>query len=169
MRKILILFTGGTIASEKTEEGLEPALKAEEILAYLPEIGSDINLDTLQICNLDSTNVDYRVWLGVVKALEENYEKYYLKALKMRSLIKDSYDMLFRHYALFIIPYTGDADPYSVGANLAGLPAMTLPFVPYDAMDDDDEIVEAGVHMIAGANYENNLLKAANIYEQEVL
>ncbi len=76
MRKILILFTGGTIASEKTEEGLEPALKAEEILAYLPEIGSDINLDTLQICNLDSTNVDYRVWLGVVKALEENYEKY---------------------------------------------------------------------------------------------
>lgn len=98
---------------------------------------------------------------------EENYEKYYLKALKLRSLIKDTYDMLFREYALFIVPYTKEADPYSVGANIAGLPSMTLPYVSYDALTEEDEIVEAGVHMIAGANYENNLLKAAYIYEQE--
>lgn len=100
---------------------------------------------------------------------EDNYEKYYLKALKLRSFIKDSYDMLLRNYALFIVPYTNDADPYSVAANLAGLPAMTIPFVPYDAMEEDDEIVAAGLHMIAGANYENNLIKAAYTYEQEVL
>ena len=100
---------------------------------------------------------------------EENYEKYYLKALKLRSLIKDAYDMLFREYALFIVPYTSKKDIYSVAANLSGLPAMTIPFVPHDALEEDDEIVEAGLHMIAGANYENNLIKAAYIYEQEVL
>ena len=100
---------------------------------------------------------------------EENYEKYYLKALKLRSLIKESYDMLLRSYALFIIPYTNGTEPYSVAANLAGLPAMTIPFVPFGAMEEDDEIVEAGLHMIAGANYENNLIKAAYAYEKEVL
>ena len=38
MRKILMLFTGGTIASVKTEAGLEPVLNAEQILSYLPEL-----------------------------------------------------------------------------------------------------------------------------------
>ena len=99
---------------------------------------------------------------------EENYETYYLKALKLRSLIKDAYDMLFREYALFIVPYTSGPDPYSVAANLAGLPAMTIPYKAYDAIEEGDEILEAGIHMIAGANYENNLLKAAYVYEQEV-
>ena len=76
MRNILILFTGGTIASMKTEQGLEPVLDAEQILSYLPEMSTDIKLDSLQICNLDSTNVDYHVWLKLVDAIEDNYEKY---------------------------------------------------------------------------------------------
>ena len=70
MRNILILFTGGTIASMKTEQGLEPVLDAEQILSYLPEMSTDIKLDSLQICNLDSTNVDYHVWLKLVDAIE---------------------------------------------------------------------------------------------------
>lgn len=144
-------------------EWIEHASQIHEMIAACEKV---MTADEIGLCLEDEEEA---LAFGNYLLEEEHYEKYYLKALKMRSLIKDSYDMLFRHYALFIIPYTGDADPYSVGANLAGLPAMTLPFVPYDAMDDDDEIVEAGVHMIAGANYENNLLKAANIYEQEVL
>ena len=107
--------------------------------------------------------------LGSYLLEEDNYEKYYLKALKVRSLIKDAYDMLFRNYALFIVPYTGSVDPYSVAANLAGLPAMTIPFVPYDKKEEYEETIKAGVYMVAGANYENNLIKAAYTYEQEVL
>lgn len=76
MRNILILFTGGTIASVKTEAGLEPVLDADRILSYLPGMCEDIQLNTLQICNLDSTNVDYRIWLALVNAIKENYEKY---------------------------------------------------------------------------------------------
>ena len=76
MRNILILFTGGTIASVKTAEGLGPVLDAEKILSYLPEIGEDISLNTIQICNLDSTNVDFHIWLKLVEVIEKNYEKY---------------------------------------------------------------------------------------------
>lgn len=76
MRRILILFTGGTIASVKTEAGLEPVLNAEQILSFLPDMGDDIVLDSRQICNLDSTNMDYHIWLKVVSALEEAYDRY---------------------------------------------------------------------------------------------
>lgn len=76
MRNILILFTGGTIASVKTEKGLEPVLDAGQILSYLPPLEREIGLHTLQICNLDSTNMECRWWLALVKAIEENYDKY---------------------------------------------------------------------------------------------
>ena len=35
-KKIMLLTTGGTIASHKTEHGLAPALTAEEILEFHP-------------------------------------------------------------------------------------------------------------------------------------
>ena len=34
MKKILLLSTGGTIASRKTEQGLAPKLTPEELLAF---------------------------------------------------------------------------------------------------------------------------------------
>lgn len=76
MRNILILFTGGTIASVKTAAGLEPLLDAEQILSYLPDISEEISLNTVQVCKLDSTNVDYHVWLRLVEVIEASYEKY---------------------------------------------------------------------------------------------
>lgn len=76
MRTILMLFTGGTIASVKTGNGLEPILDAGQILSYLPEIEEDVHLETVQVCNLDSTNMDYRYWLKLVDVIEENYIRY---------------------------------------------------------------------------------------------
>ena len=76
MRKILMLFTGGTIASVKTEAGLWPVLDAAQILSYLPDMRAEISMDSVQICNLDSTNVDYKVWLKLVETIEAHYEKY---------------------------------------------------------------------------------------------
>ena len=58
MKKILLLCTGGTIASVKTEDGLKPALTAEELLSYVPEVEHIYDLDVLQVCNIDSTNMD---------------------------------------------------------------------------------------------------------------
>ena len=54
MKKILMLGTGGTIASEITESGLSPQLTTEQILHYCPDISGFCSVDCLQLCNLDS-------------------------------------------------------------------------------------------------------------------
>lgn len=36
MKKILLIATGGTIASKYTKEGLSPQISAEELLEYIP-------------------------------------------------------------------------------------------------------------------------------------
>ena len=37
MKKILLIATGGTIASKYTESGLSPQLTADELLSYIPD------------------------------------------------------------------------------------------------------------------------------------
>ena len=36
-KKILLLATGGTIASKKSENGLKPQITPEELLEYIPQ------------------------------------------------------------------------------------------------------------------------------------
>lgn len=76
MRKILMIFTGGTIASVKTQKGLEPVLDAEQILSYLPDLGGHIGLDSVQVCNVDSTNMNCRYWLLILGVIKERYDNY---------------------------------------------------------------------------------------------
>ncbi|HCS67757.1 MAG TPA: L-asparaginase 1 [Oribacterium sp.] len=76
MKKILLLCTGGTIASVKTTDGLKPALTAEELLGYVPEVKRFCEVDVLQVCNIDSTNMTPEVWGQIVHAVNENYDRY---------------------------------------------------------------------------------------------
>lgn len=76
MKKLLILTTGGTIASIKTPHGLIPALTSEELLSFLPEIGSNFHLKTRAICNLDSTNITPDHWLMLAQAIRDEYDSY---------------------------------------------------------------------------------------------
>ena len=76
MKHILMIATGGTIASKETEEGLAPMLSSQELLDCVPEIGSVCRVDAVQPFNLDSTNVYARHWLELVRIVEENYRKY---------------------------------------------------------------------------------------------
>lgn len=76
MKKLLILTTGGTIASVKTPHGLIPALSSEELLSFLPEIGNDFKLTTKAICNLDSTNITPDHWLMMTEAVRKEYNLY---------------------------------------------------------------------------------------------
>lgn len=75
-RKILLIATGGTIASLLSENGLEPGLNASELLSYVPEIQSECDVDTIQVCNIDSTNMTPAVWNDIVQAIETNYSNY---------------------------------------------------------------------------------------------
>ena len=76
MKHILMIATGGTIASKETKEGLAPMLSSQELLDCVPEIGSVCRVDAVQPFNLDSTNVYARHWLELVRIVEENYRKY---------------------------------------------------------------------------------------------
>ncbi|MDY3864847.1 MAG: asparaginase domain-containing protein, partial [Eubacteriales bacterium] len=53
VKKILLLATGGTIASRNLGEGLTPALTAEELLGCVPEIADVCDVTAEQVCNLD--------------------------------------------------------------------------------------------------------------------
>jgi len=76
MKKILLIATGGTIASIKSDEGLLPGVMANQLLEDVPEIKEICEVDCLQPINLDSTNVRPGHWLLLESIIENNYDKY---------------------------------------------------------------------------------------------
>jgi len=75
-KNILLIATGGTIASKKTEDGLAPQITSEELLGYVPEIKEFCNVETIQLLNIDSTNIQPEYWVLMTEAIESNYDKY---------------------------------------------------------------------------------------------
>lgn len=76
LKKILLLATGGTIASKHTEDGMTPALSPDELLKYVPEAGEFCEVDTVQVCSMDSTNIGPKQWLALAEIIEKKYEYY---------------------------------------------------------------------------------------------
>ena len=76
MRKILFIATGGTIASKKSNNGLKPQITPEELLSYIPSLKNICDVDTLQLLNLDSTNMEPKHWSMIVECIKEHYEQY---------------------------------------------------------------------------------------------
>ena len=76
MKKILMIGTGGTIASEMTPEGLTPELNTHQLLAYLPRIAQLCHVDCIQLYSLDSTSIHPTHWLGTAQAIREHYDDY---------------------------------------------------------------------------------------------
>ena len=76
MKQILMIGTGGTIASEMTEAGLVPGMTGAEFLRYVPSVEKLCQVDCLQVCNIDSTNMTPGHWLAMAQAVEEHYDAY---------------------------------------------------------------------------------------------
>lgn len=76
MRRILMLATGGTIASKESGHGLSPAITSEEILGYVPAVGELCSVDAVQLMNLDSTNIGPSHWLEMAAAIRAHYDQY---------------------------------------------------------------------------------------------
>ena len=76
MKKILLIGTGGTIASQVTEDGLAPELTSRQLLEHIPAISDFCNVESLQILNLDSTNIAPCHWLRMVRCLRTHYREY---------------------------------------------------------------------------------------------
>lgn len=77
MKKLLLIATGGTIASKASSEGLQPGITSEELLDYVPELQEFCMVDTVQPFELDSTNVCQEHWLLLEQVIEEAYDRYH--------------------------------------------------------------------------------------------
>ena len=76
MKRILLIGTGGTIASEMTEGGLTPELTTEQLLSHVPAISGICTVDCIQLLNLDSTNITPDHWRMMARCIRARYEEY---------------------------------------------------------------------------------------------
>ena len=122
--------------------------------------------------------VKRRIMLGTYALSAGYYDAYYLKALKVRRLIRQDYDAAFNDIDLIIGPVTAEpafklgelsddplamylVDLYTVSANLAGIPAISLPCGITKAG------LPIGLQLQAPALAEEKLLRAARMFENE--
>ena len=75
-KKILVIGTGGTIASRQSKSGLVPLMSAEELISHVPDVLEFSEIESIQVCNLDSTDVTPDHWMLFVNTLRENYDLY---------------------------------------------------------------------------------------------
>ena len=76
MKKVLLIATGGTIASKRSHHGLKPQITPEELIGYIPQVQSFCEVDTVQLLNLDSTNMEPKHWKMMVHTIREHYDAY---------------------------------------------------------------------------------------------
>ena len=73
MKRILLIATGGTIASTEDGNGLSPALTGEELAQSVPEISGLCELDVVQPMNIDSTNMRPSDWMCIRDVIVKGY------------------------------------------------------------------------------------------------
>jgi len=122
--------------------------------------------------------VKRRMMLGNYVLSSGYYDAYYLKALKVRTLIKNDFDSLFGKYDCILSPtapspafVAGEksdpiqmymTDVYTVPVNIAGLAAVSI---PYSLSKDGLPI---GVQLIVKPLDEQKMLRAAYALEREI-
>lgn len=68
MKKILLLTTGGTIASENEGSGLRPGIPGEGLLSAVPALRGTCEITTVDLLNLDSSNIQPEEWQQIAQA-----------------------------------------------------------------------------------------------------
>ena len=76
MKHILLLATGGTIASKPSQEGLTPGIDSAALIQCVPEAADICRITAEQLFALDSTEVHAAHWLAMAGEIEKRYEDY---------------------------------------------------------------------------------------------
>ena len=76
MKQILAIGTGGTIASQIMEDGLEPELNADQLLSQVPKIQEFCRVDCVQLFCIDSTNMSPAHWVRIAACIRERFWQY---------------------------------------------------------------------------------------------
>ena len=121
--------------------------------------------------------VKRRIMLGSFVLSSGYYDAYYLKALRVKAMIRKAFDEAFEQYDIILGPvapttapklgqslsdpikmYLGDI--YTISANLAGIPGISLP------CGKDANGLPIGMQMLANSFEEKKLIQAAYTYEK---
>ena len=76
MKRILMIGTGGTIASGMGAEGLIPELSSRQLLSFVPQVSQLCDVDCIQLFSLDSTNIRPANWVQLAETIRESYDAY---------------------------------------------------------------------------------------------
>ena len=76
MKKVLILATGGTIASHAGVDGMVPQKAPEELMGALEKLGKYYNITYKVILNLDSSNIQSEEWQLIASSVYEALPDY---------------------------------------------------------------------------------------------
>jgi L-asparaginase len=71
-----MIGTGGTIACKQSEKGLSPVITTQELLSYVPGYTEFCSADSIQVMNIDSTNMHPKHWLEIAQTIEKKYAEY---------------------------------------------------------------------------------------------
>jgi aspartyl-tRNA(Asn)/glutamyl-tRNA(Gln) amidotransferase subunit A len=122
--------------------------------------------------------VKRRIMLGTYALSSGYYDAYYLKALKVRNLIRGDFAKAFEKCDCLMMPVSpttafkmGEkiddplqmylSDVYTIAANLAGVPGISIP------CGFDENNLPIGLQILAPAFGEDKLLRIARMYEKE--
>lgn len=75
-KKILMLTTGGTVASTLSEDGLSPQLRGEQLLSFCPGILSEADVTIESVLSLDSSNMQPEHWTLLAERIVERRRSY---------------------------------------------------------------------------------------------
>ena len=121
--------------------------------------------------------VKRRIMLGSFVLSSGYYDAYYLKALRVKAMIKKAFDQAFEKYDCILGPvapatapklgeslsdpmkmYLGDI--YTISVNLAGLPGISVP------CGTDSKGLSIGLQLIGDCFQEKKLIQTAYTFEQ---
>lgn len=71
-----MITTGGTIASIPSNNGLIPKISGKDIISLMPELKNICTIDTLELLNIDSSNISKKHYILMLDTLEKNYDNY---------------------------------------------------------------------------------------------
>jgi len=77
MKKICILFCGGTITMKRNRSRvLVPFYNVNDLLRLMPYLKNLANISVVQLINIDSTNMSPSFWTKLAETIKENINKY---------------------------------------------------------------------------------------------
>lgn len=76
MKKVLLLTTGGTIASAPGEDGLTPQFTGQDLINLVPQLAGVCSIDCKAVLSLDSTNMQPEDWQLIAKEAYNGLREY---------------------------------------------------------------------------------------------